>query len=130
MKDLLEKAPKEELIPLFLDLQRTNFILTNNIGQLLAQWNLPLTTPVDPSKYGISSETLGNAIKYICRAGYKSVATETQDLKKAIHYLENELKYLNSLQKSITVGSGDRISFSVWDSEQFGQPDYATSFDR
>mgnify|MGYP001172175162 CR=1 FL=1 len=73
---------------------------------------------------------LGNAIKYICRAGYKSVATETQDLKKAIHYLENELKYLNSLQKSITVGSGDRISFSVWNPEQFGQPDYATGFDR
>ena len=36
---------------------------------------------------------LGNAIKYICRAGYKSVATETQDLKKAIHYLENELHH-------------------------------------
>ena len=45
MKDLLEGCPKEEMIPLFLELQKTNFILTNNIGQLLAQWNLPLTTP-------------------------------------------------------------------------------------
>lgn len=48
MKDLLEKAPKEELIPLFLELQKTNFILTNNIGELLKQWNPPTTTHVDP----------------------------------------------------------------------------------
>ena len=54
MKDLLEKAPKEEIIPLFLDVQKTNFILTNNIGQLLAQWTIHPTTPEDPSKSGIS----------------------------------------------------------------------------
>ena len=35
---------------------------------------------------------LGNAVKYICRAGYKISAEE--DLKKAIHYLENELTYV------------------------------------
>ena len=33
---------------------------------------------------------LGCAIKYICRAGYKDSAVS--DLKKAIHYLENELE--------------------------------------
>ena len=33
---------------------------------------------------------LGNAIKYICRAGYK--ASKVDDLKKAIHYLQNELE--------------------------------------
>ena len=33
---------------------------------------------------------LGNAIKYICRAGYKH--DKAQDLAKAIHYLENELQ--------------------------------------
>jgi len=33
---------------------------------------------------------LGNAVKYICRAGYKDSAVS--DLKKAIHYLENELE--------------------------------------
>lgn len=33
---------------------------------------------------------LGNAIKYICRAGHKDAAT--QDLAKAIHYLQNELE--------------------------------------
>ena len=34
---------------------------------------------------------LGNAIKYICRAGYKD--SKIQDLEKAIHYLENELHH-------------------------------------
>ena len=32
---------------------------------------------------------LGNAVKYICRTGYKD--DPIADLKKAIHYLENEL---------------------------------------
>jgi len=32
---------------------------------------------------------LGNAIKYICRAGHKD--SKIQDLEKAIHYLTNEL---------------------------------------
>ena len=34
---------------------------------------------------------LGNAIKYICRAGYKD--SKLQDLEKAIHYLQNELDH-------------------------------------
>ena len=33
---------------------------------------------------------LGNAIKYVCRAGYKT-DNKIQDLEKAIHYLQNEL---------------------------------------
>ena len=33
---------------------------------------------------------LGNAIKYICRAGYKD--DRKADLRKAIHYLQNELE--------------------------------------
>tara|TARA_R100000742_G_C4224744_1_gene47633 strand:- start:314 stop:631 length:318 start_codon:yes stop_codon:yes gene_type:complete len=33
---------------------------------------------------------LGNAIKYICRAGHKE--SYANDLKKAIHYLQNELE--------------------------------------
>jgi len=33
---------------------------------------------------------LGNAIKYICRAGYKD--SRVADLRKAIHYLQNELE--------------------------------------
>ena len=57
MEDLLQKCPPQEMIKLFLDLQKTNFILTNNIGQLLKEWNLPVTTPEDQLKFGTSSET-------------------------------------------------------------------------
>ena len=35
---------------------------------------------------------LGNAIKYICRVGYKE--DSIQDLTKAIHYLTNELEHV------------------------------------
>ena len=34
---------------------------------------------------------LGNAVKYIARAGYKD--SKKEDLIKAIHYLENELEH-------------------------------------
>ena len=60
------------------------------------------TDPNGPSYYKRGSEDvwdfirdqglnfhLGNAIKYICRAGYKD--SKIQDLEKAIHYLKNEL---------------------------------------
>ena len=33
---------------------------------------------------------LGNVIKYICRAGYKD--NDLKDLKKAAHYLDNEIE--------------------------------------
>ena len=71
----------------------------------------------------------GNAIKYICRAGFKSPQTEIEDLKKAIHYLENELQN-TTLHLEQSERSSNTIPFSVWDSEQFGEPDYATGFDR
>ena len=71
---------------------------------------------------------LGNAIKYICRAGYKGATTKTQDLKKAIHYLENELQ--NTLPESEPFGSGRGIPNCLWDYEFDGEPDYATGFDR
>ena len=38
---------------------------------------------------------LGNAIKYICRAGHKH--SKIEDLEKAIHYLENELHHEKDL---------------------------------
>ena len=69
---------------------------------------------------------LGNAVKYICRAGHKD--SKVEDLKKAIHYLTNELD--NTLPSPITFGSSDSIPFSLWDPEQEGEPDYATGFDR
>jgi hypothetical protein len=71
---------------------------------------------------------LGNAIKYVCRAGYKGASTKTQDLKKAIHYLENELQH--TLPESESERSGSSFSYSLWDYELDGEPDYATGFDR
>ena len=68
---------------------------------------------------------LGNAVKYICRTGYKD--DPIADLKKAIHYLENELYHAerqdlsryNQADSIIVGGSGiqgglspDTISFS------------------
>ena len=70
----------------------------------------------------------GNAIKYICRAGFKSPATEIEDLKKAIHYLENELQ--NTHAEREPERSGNAIPFSIWDEEWDGTSDYATGFDR
>jgi len=63
---------------------------------------------------------LGNAVKYISRAGHKDSAVS--DLKKAIHYLENELQHIE--------WERNRVPTSLWDTEQFGEPDYATGFDR
>jgi len=54
---------------------------------------------------------LGCAIKYICRAGYKNSAVS--DLKKAIHYLENELE--NTQDDSI--GSSKRVPGRLFDTQ-------------
>ena len=71
---------------------------------------------------------LGNAIKYVCRAGYKDVRTKTEDLKKAIHYLENELQHTHQITELIRPSR--TVPYSVWDIEYEGEPDYATGFDR
>ena len=55
---------------------------------------------------------LGNAIKYICRAGYKG--SKEEDLEKAIVYLQNELTHAkrqnlpgyNTSDKIVYGGSG------------------------
>ena len=69
---------------------------------------------------------LGNAIKYICRAGHKD--SKVQDLSKAIHYLEDELQATLNVQEPERPSTG--VPTSLWDPEQLGEPDYATSFDR
>ncbi|NHK40058.1 DUF3310 domain-containing protein [Thermus thermophilus] len=55
---------------------------------------------------------LGNAIKYICRAGFKD--SKADDLKKAIHYLENELLHTHESD-----GPSGRVPYcvsnSIWD---------------
>ena len=50
---------------------------------------------------------LGNAIKYICRAGYKD--SKIQDLKKSIHYLENELEH----EENLLIRTGERVQEEV-----------------
>tara|TARA_A200000159_G_scaffold70174_1_gene65163 strand:+ start:2652 stop:2954 length:303 start_codon:yes stop_codon:yes gene_type:complete len=72
---------------------------------------------------------LGNAIKYICRAGFKSSESKEKDLKKAIHYLENELQH-TTLHLKQSERPSNSIPLSVWDPEHSGEPDYATGFDR
>ena len=50
---------------------------------------------------------LGNAIKYICRAGYKD--SKIHDLEKAIHYLQNELTH----EKDLYFRARQGIPYSV-----------------
>ena len=50
---------------------------------------------------------LGNAIKYICRAGYKD--SKIQDLEKAIHYLQNELEH----EENLYIAASEGISWEI-----------------
>ena len=54
---------------------------------------------------------LGNAIKYICRAGYKG--SKREDLEKAIHYLENELHHEENLSIAASEGIPFQVQYSV-----------------
>ena len=63
---------------------------------------------------------LGNAIKYICRAGYKDSAV--QDLQKAIHYLENELSHITP--------ASDRVSPRILRPQWGDAPEETEVFDR
>ena len=55
---------------------------------------------------------LGNAIKYICRAGYKD--SKTEDLAKAIHYLENELEH----EENLSIRAGEGIPIQIRSEER------------
>jgi hypothetical protein len=74
---------------------------------------------------------LGNAIKYICRAGYKE--DRISDLTKAIHYLQNELEHEILFKKEV---EAERTSSRIQDrfpgEQQYDASftDYATDFDR
>ena len=70
---------------------------------------------------------LGNVIKYACRAGYKDASTKAEDIKKAIHYLTNELQHTTTKEP---VRPSHTVPNSVWDPEREGEPGYATGFDR
>ena len=55
---------------------------------------------------------LGNAIKYICRAGYKT-KNKIEDLEKAIHYLQNELHH----EKDVYFRASQGIPYEVQPAE-------------
>lgn len=55
---------------------------------------------------------LGNAVKYIVRAGKKPDNTAAKDLQKAIHYLQNELQF--HVQQA-----SERVSDCVWFDQQY-----------
>ena len=65
---------------------------------------------------------LGNAIKYVCRAGHKDDAVS--DLSKAIHYLENEREFLRSSSQRVqeSIRTAARIDDYLFES--------STEFDR
>ena len=69
---------------------------------------------------------LGNAIKYICRAGHKD--SKREDLRKAIHYLQNELE--NDIINPSPASR--RIPEKFPGEEQYyaGFTDFAEAFDR
>ena len=50
---------------------------------------------------------LGNASKYICRAGFKD--SKIHDLEKAIHYLQNELHH----EKDVYFRASQGIPYEV-----------------
>ena len=66
---------------------------------------------------------LGNAIKYICRAGFKT-KDPLADINKAIHYLENEREFL----RNRCPGIQEVIPFASWLDDEFLAA--ATDFDR
>ncbi len=59
---------------------------------------------------------LGNAIKYICRAGHKD--SKIHDLEKAIHYLENELHHEKSLYHRASQGISYKVQSPVFEVER------------
>jgi len=69
---------------------------------------------------------LGNAIKYICRAGYKD--NKIQDLSKAIHYLQNELE--NTIEDITETSERVQESVSDWEYKQQEGQRPAKEFDR
>lgn len=50
---------------------------------------------IDDWKLGFS---LGNAVKYIARAGKKDPAKEVEDLKKAVFYINHEIERLSEVE--------------------------------
>ena len=60
--------------------------------------------------------SLGSAVKYILRAGKKPSETATEDLRKAVWYLQREkerLKAMTPLRYSIPIDNIDKINIKI-----------------
>lgn len=51
---------------------------------------------IEDQKFGFN---LGNAVKYVCRAGIKNIDTEVSDLHKALWYINREIKRLEDIEQ-------------------------------
>ena len=60
LADLLPEASKDDIITIFMALQKQNYCLSNTIKKLLAEWPIhpthPTTTQGEISKFGILLE--------------------------------------------------------------------------
>jgi hypothetical protein len=61
LTDLLPEAEKDDIITIFLALQKQNFVLSNTVSNLVKKWPTfhPTTTPEAQSNAGMQSE-IGN----------------------------------------------------------------------
>ena len=59
MENLLKEADKDDIVTVFMALQRQCFVLGNNVKNLITQWPTihPPTTPEDQQRSGHLSET-------------------------------------------------------------------------
>lgn len=96
----------------FLSVWSKNDDLYMSVEQFLSRWLVPQTEPNDPVNHPSHYKATrgpeviemvrhmnfnrGNAVKYIARAGFKNPDTEIEDLQKAIWYLNDEIKRLQS----------------------------------
>ena len=65
--EVLKTADREDIITVFEALQHQNFILHNNIQNLISKWPThPAITPEGTSKSGISSETRAELSPRLC----------------------------------------------------------------
>ena len=84
----------EDLLTDFSNLQQVNDIKVNYEIVPSHYDNKKGYDVIDISKHYNLNFNRGNVVKYICRAGKKD--NELQDLKKALDYLQREIKFIEN----------------------------------
>jgi hypothetical protein len=67
---------------------------------------------------------LGNAVKYVSRAGRKDPAKTIEDLKKAAWYIEREIQALESAKKPYSVSYQDVLQDAAYEAANGFEPLY------